>query len=173
VHADLLLIVLDVSDPAAEMHYDTVTRTLDELTLKGGGRGAGSAGQDGGGSSDESGPPRLLLLNKSDRLNDNRSVLVWQRKSPGAVAISAIDPGGPGYAELTQAVRAAAQGGVMEVTLRLAMSDAKAVNVVENRAEVLGREYQDGHALLRVRIGRRQLDQLRSVTGRAVEVIED
>lgn len=165
VHADLLLIVLDVADPAAEMHHDTVTRTLDELIKKDKGRE-----QD---SFSDAGPPRLLLLNKADRLADNRSVLVWQQKSPGAIPISAIHPGGPGYAELTQAVRTAAQGGVIEVTLRLAMSDAKAVNVVENRAEVLGREYQDGHALLRVRIGRRQLDQLRSATGRAVEVIED
>ncbi|MEO1512099.1 MAG: GTPase HflX, partial [Planctomycetota bacterium] len=30
-HADLLLVVLDVSDPAAELHHDTVMRTLDEI----------------------------------------------------------------------------------------------------------------------------------------------
>jgi hypothetical protein len=57
------------------------------------------------------------------------------------------------------------------VTLRLAMKDAKAVSIVENRSQVLARDYENGHVRLRVRIGKRQLDQVRSVTGRAVEVI--
>jgi GTP-binding protein HflX len=156
VHADLLLIVLDVSDAAVELHYETVTSTLDELQGK---------------LEPETLPQRVLLLNKADRLRDNREILIWQRKVPGAIPICALKPGGLGHAELTEVVRTAAQGGVVEVTLRLAMKDAKAVSIVENRSQVLARDYENGHVRLRVRIGKRQLDQVRSVTGRAVEVI--
>jgi GTP-binding protein HflX len=156
VNADLLLILLDVSDPAAEMHYDTVESTLNGLL-----KGAGI----------EPGPRRVLLLNKVDRLKDNRDLLVWQRKVPGCIPIIAKAVGGRGHVELTDLVREAAQGGVEEVVLRLDMHDAKAVSVVENRSQVLKREYDDGHVLLTVRIGRRQLDQLKSVTGGAVRVL--
>jgi 50S ribosomal subunit-associated GTPase HflX len=107
-----------------------------------------------------------------DRLADNRSLLVWQRREPDSIPIVAREVGGLGHEAVTDLVREAAQGGVEEVTLRLATKDSKAVNLVENRAEVLERTYEDGKVKLRVRIGRRQLAQLRSVTGRAVEVLE-
>lgn len=220
IHADLLLIVLDVSDPAAELQYDAVTQTLDELLAEAEAYdreseewGLSKSGRPERGLS----PTRVLLMNKVDRLKDNREILAWERRaglsnsaglnatkrfddSPllngrildvgagnrisrqdggswdessvaACIPISAIDPAHPGHEHLRDFVRAAAQGGVMEVTLRLALKEAKAINIVENRAEVLGREYEEGHVRLRVRIGRRQLDQLRSVTGRAVEVM--
>ena len=112
-------------------------------------------------------PERVLLLNKVDKLQDNRSLLVWQHKVPGSIAISSLKSGAVGQEELTNIVREAAQGGVQEVTLRLPTKDSKAVNLVENRAAVLERHYADGKVLLKVRIGRRQLDQLRSITGRS------
>jgi GTP-binding protein HflX len=182
IHADLLLIVLDVSDPAAEMHYDTVMKTLDELlddVAAAWAREEAEPGEWGtvAGKREAANmprPERVLLLNKVDRLTDNRNLLVWQRKAPGAIPIVAREMGGPdglGRAELFDVVRRAAQGGVLEVTLRLATKDSKAVNLVENRAEVLERNYEDGAVVMRVRIGQRQLAQLRSVTGRAVEVV--
>jgi GTP-binding protein HflX len=181
IHADLLLIVLDVSDPAADMHYDTVMSTLDELLDEVAvdwaredplpGEWGGMTGKRT--AEDMPRPRRVLLLNKVDRLADNRSLLVWQQKVPDSIPISARDPGDPGHARLVELVRDAAQGGVQEVTLRLHLKDSRAVNMVENRAEVLGRDYEEGKVRLRVRIGRRQLAQLRSVTGRAVEVVEE
>lgn len=183
IHADLLLIVMDVSDPAAEMHYDTVMKTLDELLddvaldwaredPEPGEWHEGGAGETKRVAADMPRPRRVLLLNKVDRLTDNRNLLVWQRKVPDSIAINAREPGGIGHAELTDLVRAAAQGGVEEVTLRLSTKDSKAVSQVENRAEVLDRTYEDGTVKMRVRIGRRQLAQLRSLTGRAVEVMD-
>jgi len=199
IHADLLLIMLDVSDPSAELQYNAVMETLDELL--GDAESYEKESQEWGLSTPqekEKGlrPRRFLLLNKVDRLKDNREILAWTRRASGAVmnvapgaeefwgaaepahetaersfAISAKDAGHPGMRELTEAVREAAQGGVLEVTLRLAMKDSKAVNLVENRSEVLSREYEEGNVLLKVRIGRRQLDQLRSVTGGVVEVL--
>jgi hypothetical protein len=42
------------------------------------------------------------------------------------------------------------------------MADGKAVSTLELRSEVLGRTYADGEVTLHVRVGQRQLDQLRS-----------
>lgn len=69
-HADLLLVVLDVSDPAADLHYQTVMRTLDDLL-------ADVAARDAREGQAWHRPELILLLNKVDRLRDNRDVLVW------------------------------------------------------------------------------------------------
>ena len=71
--ADLLLHVLDASDPAAASHLQSVERLLRELDL--------------------AGKPRLLVYNKTDRLTPSG----WQELLDAtagreAVAISALDP---------------------------------------------------------------------------------
>ncbi|MHC5004545.1 MAG: GTPase HflX, partial [Planctomycetota bacterium] len=65
VSAQLILVVLDASDPAAEQHLRTVTETLDEI---------GATGQ-----------RRLLVLNKIDQLASDRDLLVWLNRHPDAV----------------------------------------------------------------------------------------
>ena len=96
-HADLLIIVLDVSDPGAEMHYDTVTRTLDELfgeveAMES--RRAEEARRDGREPVPYEPPERLVVLNKADLLDDNRDVLYWQTRVPGAIPLCALPPRG-------------------------------------------------------------------------------
>jgi GTP-binding protein HflX len=178
VHADLLLIVLDVSDAAAEMEYQTVTETLDALmhdqaqieakTVKRA-RGWTDDPVAGGGERHTWAPPRrLLVLNKIDRLADNRALLAWQASHPDSVALSAVDPGGvggPGFAYLRDKVRDLAQGGLVDVTLTVPMDDGKTILKIENRSRVFEREYEDGGGgvvRLKVRIGRRQLDEVKA-----------
>lgn len=165
-HADLLLIVLDVSDPAAALHYETVTRTLDELIEEVRER------EDKMGAIYEP-PPRVLLLNKADRLRDNTELLVWQQKVPGSVVISAREiassKGGAfdaGREQLWNLVRDAARGKVEELLITVPLADSRTVHVIENRGEVLARDYTDTHVTLRARIGARQLAQLRSAGAR-------
>ena len=180
-HADLILIVLDVSDPAADMQYETVIETLNSLESEiaerqeRDARAAGPAGSRGASDDGEAGwvpPERIVLLNKADRLTDNRELLVWLNKVPGAIPISAIQPGGLGHQTLFDQVRAAAQMGVQEVDVVVPVTEGKAIQRLETRAKVLGREYsEDGHEVrMRVRIGRRQLDQLLSTTGGRLKV---
>jgi GTP-binding protein HflX len=180
-HADLILIVLDVSDPAAEMQYQTVIQTLDSLESEiaeqqeRDARAAGPAGARGANDDGEASwvpPERLVLLNKADKLTDNRELLVWLNKVPGAIPISAIQPGGPGHDVLTDKVRAAAQMGVQEVEVVVPVSEGKAIQRLETRAKVLSREYaEDGRQVrMRVRIGKRQLDQILSTTGGRLKV---
>lgn len=157
-HADVLLIVLDVSDPAAALHYDTVTGTLDELIdeTKNVEKSLGESYRP---------PERVLLLNKSDRLKDNRDILVWQRKVPGAIPICAFPSrsGQPlGHAELIERVRASSIGQLQEVTIRLPLSEGRAIHAIETRATVLARDYEENAVRLKARIGSRQLQLLRA-----------
>ncbi len=158
-HADVLLIVLDVADPAAGLHHDTVVKTLEELFEEVAQREA-SEGQAW------RRPEVVLLLNKVDRLRDNREVLAWSGRSPGAIAISARDPTNRGLEELRQRVRAAAMGQIEHVRIVVPLSDGKTIHTIENRGQVLSRDYDTTSVTLEARIGRRQLDQLRSMGAR-------
>jgi len=138
IAAKLLLVVLDVSDPRAAMQRRTVNETLDEI---------GATTQ-----------PRLLLLNKVDQFDDPKALAGWQDKNPEALAISAVS--GEGLDAVRRRVLERFLGGVHDVRIELPMGDTRAIMFLEQRAEVLDREYEDGNAIFSVRIGRRQLDGL-------------
>lgn len=170
-HADLLLVMLDVSDPAAELQYQAVTETLDELMKK----TAEEEVRATDGKSRWTPPPRILLLNKSDRLRENTELLVWKRKDPSAIPICALTkpagskidveceiPYGLGHRELCAIVRAAAQGDVDTFDVTVPMADGKTVHFIETRGTVQAREYNGDAVTLRARIGKRQLAYLRS-----------
>ncbi|MBX3386245.1 MAG: GTPase HflX [Phycisphaeraceae bacterium] len=233
-HADVLLIVLDVSDPAAEMQYRTVIDTLDELeadvlrderkAVKRGDSDAyivedrgewrasrteqtdpdrdehdkhsirpspspdsdvrppnhADAARDRVATSWQP-PKRIVLLNKADKLADNRNLLVWLRQVPDAIPISAKQgpPDGLGFAALTDRllteVRGGdgsdADGGLIEAEISLPMADGRTMQRLETKAEVLDRAYEGDTATVRVRIGRRQLSQVLTGT-RGVSVRE-
>lgn len=162
-HADLLLIVLDVSDPGAELQFKTVNSVLDELfdELK-----KSHHEEDRFWAP----PRRVLLLNKIDRLKDNTELLVWQRKAAESIAISALpDAQGRiarGHDELVTLVRAAAQGEVSELDITLPMSDARTISIIEKQSEVVDRKYDGDQVTLRTRIGVRQLAMLKSAGAR-------
>jgi GTP-binding protein HflX len=164
-HADLLLIVLDVADPAAEMQLETVNRTLDDLfeeveaherrerrSLVRDGAGVGKPWQR---------PVRQVLLNKVDRLADNRDLLVWEAKEPGSIAICSLGPEVDGRAigheALRQAVLGQYRGPIHEVELSIPMSASRAIHALETRSEVLSRAYEGDRMTVRVRVGRRLL----------------
>jgi len=101
-HADLLLIVLDASDPAADLHYRTVVQTLDGLEEQVAAieKREGNLPDDhpvtvarGKRTGGWRPPERLLLLNKADKLTDNRNILVWQRRIPGRSRSPRSSPG--------------------------------------------------------------------------------
>ncbi len=164
-HADLLLVVLDVADPAAEMQLEAVHRTLDELFDERDRREPGAHR-----------PERVLLLNKADRLADNSNLLVWQQRVPGSIPLCALpnEQGMPriGAEALLARVTAAAKGELRERELLVPMRDSKTVATIENRAEILSREYEGGTVRFRVRIGDRQLAQLRAA-GAELQVVGD
>lgn len=137
VAAQLLLIMLDISDDAAPMQLETVLSTLDEI-------GATDA-------------RRLLVLNKSDRV-DSSDLLVWMNRHPDAVPISAAT--GEGIDELSRHVLEAMLGGVREVDVTLRTKESRAITFLEQRTEVTDRRYEGDMVTLHTRLGRRQIDQL-------------
>ena len=81
VYADLLLIVLDASDPDAQNHYETVCHVLEDI-------GANKN-------------PRLVLLNKIDKAEDEEVAATYKAlrvKFPDAISVSAKEQ--KGFVEL-------------------------------------------------------------------------
>jgi GTP-binding protein HflX len=138
VNAHMLIIVLDISDHNAPMHLQTVNRTLDEI-----------------GATEQ---PRLIVLNKVDRITKAADLLVWLNRHPAALAVSAST--GEGLAAVRDVVREAMLGGMREVEIAAALADSRTITLLEQRTEVVNRDYSNGQACFTVRIGRRQVDQL-------------
>ncbi len=141
VHSDLLLVVLDVADANADRCIDTVLSVLDEI------------------GADQQ--PRLICLNKTDKLEHNADLLLFQERFPDSVAISA--KAGRGIDKLIERVRAYARGGEKEMTLDIHIADGKALHFLENRTQVLDRQYAGDRVAMTVRIGGRVLDQLKAM----------
>jgi len=149
VHSDLLLIVLDVAHPRARQQLDTVLKVLDDI---------GAKTQE-----------RLLVLNKVDLIDNNADLLVFAQEFPDHVALSAKT--GRGVHELVERVRRSARGADRSLTLAIDIADGKAISFIENRAEIIEREYGDKHITYKIHIGQRRFDQLRAM-GAKMQVLD-
>lgn len=141
IHADLLLHVVDASNADAEGQIGAVNAVLAEL------------GADG--------RPVLLVLNKADIVEDEALLTVLRGQHPEALTVSA--QAGTGLESLREAVDAAMRGEQERVTLSLPAGDGKALGFIERFAEVLERRFEDGRAVLDVRIAPRALNQLHGI----------
>ncbi|MEM7626257.1 MAG: GTPase HflX [Planctomycetota bacterium] len=146
VHSHLLLVVLDVSDPHCLRQLATVNTVLEDI-----------------GATDQ---PRILVLNKIDKVDHNADLLLLQKQHPEAISLSAAT--GRNVDTLVEAVRDQLHGGTVTLTLDLAQADGKALTFLENRATVIDRDYRDTRVHMTVKIGRRQLDQLQSMGTSAI-----
>lgn len=174
VHAHLLMLVVDVSDPEAERHLQTVREVLDAI---------GATTQ-----------PRLLLLNKIDRFEEepqrlaldrlaggvsiaagdrppstiadhrraaeavHATLAAWREAEPDAIPVSARS--GAGLDELRRRALEIMSGELAEHELELSTNQSRAIDFIERRTEVLERTYLEGTVRIRARVGRRQLEQL-------------
>ncbi|MAO24042.1 MAG: GTPase HflX [Phycisphaerae bacterium] len=176
-HADLLLVLLDVSDPSAELHYETVMNTLEELfddveqlEVK----RAEQAKRDGAGDITRYERPELLvLLNKADKDEvDEQDLLYWQSRAVGAIPLCALrgDPEREerplGQDELIEKVKAISIGEIQELDITVPLSDSKTIHTIENRTEIVDRTYDEKAVTLRTKIGKNQLAKLRSAGAR-------
>jgi GTP-binding protein HflX len=146
IDAQLLLVLVDAADPAAEMQIRTVLETLD---------GIGADHQ-----------PRLIVVNKIDRVDGLARELAWLNRHPDAVLVSATT--GEGIDELVERVQGHYLGPVRTVTVVVPTSDTRTVSFLEQRTPVTDRDWGDGNGTvsMRTELGRRQLDQLLSFGGR-------
>ena len=138
IYSDLLIIVVDVADPNAAMQLNTVRKTLDEI------------------GADEQ--PRIVALNKIDRIEDPGLLKQWREQYPDAVEISAAT--GKGTEMLGTMTLDQMLGGVREVDITTPLRDTRTVDFIERKAEVVDRHYDNGTVTLTARLGRRHVDQL-------------
>ncbi|MFQ5806567.1 MAG: GTPase HflX [Phycisphaerae bacterium] len=138
IHADLLLHVADASSSQADQQIEAVNGVLNEL-------GVGDK-------------PVLLLLNKADAITDQALLLILQQNHPDALLISART--GAGLERLHDAVDAQMRGDQRRLTLSVSANDGKALGFLERVADILDRYYDNGRAILDVRIPPRALEHL-------------
>ena len=138
VNAALLLIVLDAADPNARRMLDTVNEVLSDI-----------------GAKDN---PRLIVLNKIDKLENNAELLMLTHEFPDAIPASAVT--GVGIDRVVEVVRTASRGKSREMVMTIPHADGRTLNYLETRAVILDRQYDADAARLTVRLGQRQLDQL-------------
>ncbi|MCC7205249.1 MAG: GTPase HflX, partial [Phycisphaeraceae bacterium] len=140
VHSHLLLVVLDVADARAAQQLATVTQVLDDI------------------GADQQ--RRLLVLNKIDKVEHNADLLIFQAQHPDCVSLSAKT--GRGVEELVEKVRQSMRGVEQRLWITVPMADGRAIHLLENRAQVIERHYENDHVRFDVLIGTRQLDELRA-----------
>jgi GTP-binding protein HflX len=137
VQADLLVEVLDASDPEFERQHHTVEDVLGELGV-----------QD---------KPRLLVLNKWDLVPaDHRAQL--QTLFPGAIPISATT--GSGLGELRDELRRALGEEMVPLTLRIPYNRMALLQFAPGQGRVVHADYEYEYVQAKVRVLPRLVEQL-------------
>lgn len=139
VHADLLLHVLDVGHPHAQVQFEAVHKVLEEVGTKG--------------------KPEILLLNKTDTEAGENQATFWKTLHPNALAVSAKT--GAGLGRLHEAVLKAVRGTQVDVTLACPVIDGRLISFLRSNT-VVHEETADAEQMhFRVTVGRQLLKQLR------------
>lgn len=138
-HADLLLIVVDASDPQAAAQLRSVQKVLLEI---------GCGEQDA-----------ILVLNKIDAVAQKEELAYWRTQFPQALEVSARE--GLGAALLAQSVREHMLGNLWRVKASLHLRDTRGITFLEKFAQIIARDYdaQPDMVVLDMRIGGRILEQ--------------
>lgn len=149
VNADVLLLVHDASHPRAHQQMQTVMTVLDDI-------GATK-------------PQRVMLLNKTDLIEHNADLLVFEAQYPDALAISAKT--GEGLEKLVERIRKGVHGKARTLVMQLPITEGKAISFLETRTTVIERDYIDQFVQYKITIGTRQMDQLKS-SGAKFEIMD-
>jgi len=150
VFADLLLHVIDVSNPEVLSQIESVNGVLAEI-----------------GCSEK---PIVLAFNKADAITDAGPLETLQTMYPEAVTISART--GLGLGELARKVIEHYRG--REIVLRITTSqgNGKIQSFLRTYGQLLREQYDDGVAIIEVRMGKNQIPELERLRPEKLEVIQ-
>jgi GTP-binding protein HflX len=150
VNADLLLHVVDASNPDAIGQIESVNAVLEEI----------GCGQN----------PVLLLFNKVDAIKRIGDLEMMQMMFPEALCISART--GLGLEQLKEVVLARYKGA--EVVLRVcsSQSNGRVQSFLRAYATIIEERYGDGLVLIDARLGRNQLPALKRLRPESVEIFQ-
>lgn len=140
VYADLLLIVVDVSDEEAEEHIPVVEDIL---------KGLGILNKSS-----------ILVLNKIDRIKDSLAVRLLSSKAPsGVFEVSAIN--GDGIDALLNGITQALPVNEVEMDILVPFSEGALISGLHDTAQVLEKEYSGDGVIMKVKVKTVNADKLR------------
>lgn len=139
LYADLILIVIDLSDPQYEKHLRTVNEVLMDLGVA------------------ES--QTLTVFNKIDLIEDQELLTGAIHEFENAIPVSALRQ--VNIHQLEEKIIEIRQSDFVVETLRLEHSQQKFLAFLHRSAEVLDIKYEDDHILVEVRVKLGALEQIR------------
>jgi GTP-binding protein HflX len=143
--ADLILLVVDISDPDFAEKIDVVENTLSRLNV--------------------AHKPELLLLNKVDKLSDSSKMQLIQRSYPQAIFISAkkqyrLD-------RVKQAILGIASDFFTETSVKIGYNDYQNVsNKFSGIAQIYNHEYAEDYIELKLRYPKHAREVISSIIDR-------
>ena len=149
VNADLLLHIIDVSNPEALKQIESVKKVLAEI-------GCGDA-------------PTLEVFNKVDIVRKIGELEMLQTLFPDAVCISANK--GFGLERLNEAVLARYRGAELLLHLSSRQSDGKVQSFLRAYGTIIKETYHDGFVIIDARLGQNQLAGLKRLGTESIEII--
>jgi GTP-binding protein HflX len=149
VNADLLLHIVDVSNPDTVKQIESVNSVLAEL-----------------GCRDK---PILEVFNKIDVVKRISDLEMLQTLFPDAVCISAKT--GSGLEQLAEAILAKYRGSVLLLKVVSSQSNGRVQSYLRAYGRVLKERYRDGYVLIDARLGRNQLPGLKRLQPEKIEII--
>jgi GTP-binding protein HflX len=150
VNADLLLHMIDVSNPDALKQIESVNNVLAEI-------GCGQK-------------PVLEVFNKVDVVKTISHLETLQTLFPDAVCISAKT--GYGLDSLSEAVTAKYKGAELLLRVASSQSNGKVQSFLRARGRILKEEYCDSSVLIDARLGRNQLPDLKRLHPETIEIVD-
>ena len=150
VFADLLLHVIDVSNPNVMAQVESVEQVLSEI---------GCAEK-----------PVLEVFNKADAITDVGPLEMLQTLHPEAITISAKT--GLGLAELTRKVTEYYRGREMVLRITTAQSNGKVQSFLRTHGKIVSEQYDDGSAIIEVQMGKNQIPELERLRPEKLEVVQ-
>jgi len=150
VNADLLLHIVDVSNPDALNQIESVNNVLAEI-------GCGKS-------------PILVVLNKVDIVRRVSDFETLQTLYPDAVCISAKT--GYGLEQLNEAVLARYKGTIVLLRVSSSQSDGRVQSFLRAYGQVIEEQYLDGVVLIDAQLGRNQLPGLKRLHPQKIEIVE-
>ena len=150
VNADLLLHIVDVSNPDALNQIESVDNVLAEI-------GCGQS-------------PILVVLNKVDIVRKVSDFEMLQTLYPEAVCISAKT--GIGLEQLGEAVLARYKGNIVVLRVSSSQSDGRVQSFLRAYGQIIEEQYRDGIVEIDATLGRNQLPGLKRLHPQNIEILE-
>ena len=150
INADLLLHIVDVSNPDVLQQIESVNQVLAEI-------GCGEA-------------PSLEVFNKVDIVKKIGELEMLQTLFPDAVCISAKT--GFGLEQLNEAVLAKYKGAELLLRLICSQSNGRVQSFLRAYGQIIKEQYSDSSVLIDARLGRNQLPGLKRLRPDRLEILQ-